>query len=615
VIVLSRRRGLHLLALLVACVPVVLHVRPAPASPMMAGLVPVEVGDCAGGYRLDGLRTAACTHGPDELPAPRPGPASTAEMRALGIAAGDGVFHCDGDGTSGRRVHVVYAHTPSTASRYAAIVDGLRAVVVGIQDDFADSVERHGGSAPLVPRFTHTPTAADGSCTPTVEELALPSDADDDSFGATIDRMLQLGYDDPAYRYLVLMDSSNGCGIGQFWDDDRPEPAVNANNVLLEPLFSRVDAPCWNYAETHELVHNLGGVQTSAPNASGFGHCNDDYDQLCYADGGPTSAMYVDGACAVRASDERLLDCNADDYFAPSPASGSYLASHWNVARSSWLFTPAAVVDVAPTVVVSSAALDTATQLLVLAGTVTDGTSAAVRVDVGDGTAVMASAVPDANAWTVQMARPVGVGTLYVTAEDADGLVSDQVTVSLDAFQSSSSGRFVDDDGSLFEAQIERLAELGVTAGCNPPDNDRYCPREPVTRGQMARFLVTAFTLPQGETGFTDTDAGIFAADVAALVAAQVTAGCNPPDNDLFCPRSTVTRGQMAAFLSNVLLLAPTDVRFSDTAGGLFDDATSALAAAGITRGCNPPDNDMFCPRQPVTRAQLAAFLVAALDG
>lgn len=40
-----------------------------------------------------------------------------------------------------------------------------------------------------------------------------------------------------------------------------------------------------------------------------------------------------------------------------------------------------------------------------------------------------------------------------------------------------------------------------------------------------------------------------------------------------------------------------------------FHDDISWLADTGITRGCNPPANDQFCPDDPVTRAQMAAFL------
>jgi hypothetical protein len=48
---------------------------------------------------------------------------------------------------------------------------------------------------------------------------------------------------------------------------------------------------------------------------------------------------------------------------------------------------------------------------------------------------------------------------------------------------------FVDDDDSIFESAIDRLASAAVTQGCNPPDNTRFCPDAYVTRGQMAAFL------------------------------------------------------------------------------------------------------------------------------
>jgi len=50
-------------------------------------------------------------------------------------------------------------------------------------------------------------------------------------------------------------------------------------------------------------------------------------------------------------------------------------------------------------------------------------------------------------------------------------------------------GAFSDDDNSLFETDIEWLAATGVTKGCNPPANDRFCPTDNVTRGQMAAFM------------------------------------------------------------------------------------------------------------------------------
>ncbi len=53
----------------------------------------------------------------------------------------------------------------------------------------------------------------------------------------------------------------------------------------------------------------------------------------------------------------------------------------------------------------------------------------------------------------------------------------------------AASDTFTDDDGSIFETDIEWLAGAGVTAGCNPPANTNFCPEDNVTRGQMAAFM------------------------------------------------------------------------------------------------------------------------------
>ena len=93
-----------------------------------------------------------------------------------------------------------------------------------------------------------------------------------------------------------------------------------------------------------------------------------------------------------------------------------------------------------------------------------------------------------------------------------------------------------------------------------------------------------------------------------------MTRGCNPPSNDRFCPQDAVTRGQMAAFLSRALSLpAASGTDFADDDASVFEDAIERLAAAGITRGCNPPSNTRFCPDAAVTRGQMAAFLQRAL--
>ncbi len=60
---------------------------------------------------------------------------------------------------------------------------------------------------------------------------------------------------------------------------------------------------------------------------------------------------------------------------------------------------------------------------------------------------------------------------------------------------STSRGFFSDDAGSIYEWDINRLAAAGITSGCNPPANTRYCPNSAVSRGQMATFLARGLDL------------------------------------------------------------------------------------------------------------------------
>ena len=85
----------------------------------------------------------------------------------------------------------------------------------------------------------------------------------------------------------------------------------------------------------------------------------------------------------------------------------------------------------------------------------------------------------------------------------------------------------------------------------------RFCPDDPVTRGQMATFLVRAFGLGSASSaGFADTEGHGHAADIDALAAANITQGCDV-DPARFCPDDPVTRGQMATFLARALGLVP----------------------------------------------------------
>ena len=174
---------------------------------------------------------------------------------------------------------------------------------------------------------------------------------------------------------------------------------------------------------------------------------------------------------------------------------------------------------------------------------------------------------------------------------------------------------FTDDDNSVHESNIDWLANQKITLGCNPPENTRFCPDASVTRGQMAAFLTRALDLPAGSRTFSDSKGTTFESEIAALAKAGITVGCNPPTNDRFCPTQPVTRAQMATFLTRALdLPSGSSGRFTDVSkGSTHEGSIGSLAKAGITEGCNPPTNDRFCPEAAVTRAQMATFLNRAL--
>ena len=153
---------------------------------------------------------------------------------------------------------------------------------------------------------------------------------------------------------------------------------------------------------------------------------------------------------------------------------------------------------------------------------------------------------------------------------------------------------FLDDDGTTFEGDINRLAAAGITSGCNPPTNDRYCPDGKVTRGQMAAFLVRAFGYTDNGGGdlFVDDDGSIFEADIDRLGTAGVTRGCNPPTNDRYCPTSPVLRDQMASFLSRALKLAPItppppDSTTTSTTGGTTGTTLPEFGPSVTFRACD----------------------------
>jgi len=216
------------------------------------------------------------------------------------------------------------------------------------------------------------------------------------------------------------------------------------------------------------------------------------------------------------------------------------------------------------------------------------------------------------NPYTVDHVLQVGESiTLNGVTVEVTGRAGDGFTLAVG--ESGTGLPFIDIASSQFVGDIVWLADNGITKGCNPPANDRFCPTQAVTRGQMAAFLVRflGLTAVDDGVGFVDDDGSVFETDIEKLATAGITKGCNPPTNDRYCPDDNVTRGQMAAFLVRALGLTEIDddVAFVDDDDSVFETDIEKLATAGITKGCNPPTNDRYCPNANVTRGQMAAFL------
>ncbi|MDJ0792283.1 MAG: M23 family metallopeptidase [Acidimicrobiia bacterium] len=176
------------------------------------------------------------------------------------------------------------------------------------------------------------------------------------------------------------------------------------------------------------------------------------------------------------------------------------------------------------------------------------------------------------------------------------------------------SGYFWDDETSVHQANIDIIAELGITRGCNPPSNDRFCPRDSITRGQMAAFIRRMLELPASETDhFADDSESIFAGDIDAITEAGIGFGCS---ESTYCPNDALLREEMAEFLVRAFGYDNPDALdlFIDDEDSDYQASINALGVHGITKGCNPPDNDDFCPFDTLTRAQMATFFARALE-
>jgi hypothetical protein len=175
-------------------------------------------------------------------------------------------------------------------------------------------------------------------------------------------------------------------------------------------------------------------------------------------------------------------------------------------------------------------------------------------------------------------------------------------------------GQFWDDEGSVHQANIDIMYDQGITKGCNPPENDRFCPTRQITRGEIAAFLRRLLNLDAvGTDYFADDAESIFAGDINALTEEGIAFGCTETE---YCPDAPLRRDEMAELLVRTFEYdnpGGTDF-FVDDGSSPFQEGINKLANHDITKGCNPPDNTNFCPDRTLDRAEMATFIARALE-
>jgi chitodextrinase len=415
------------------------------------GLKVAKRGTCLGEFVAKTKAGKVCTHGPDDpMPGldPKDPVAPVVESEPVRLtrknakqpgervlakesdpaasqpgatpAAGQTV-PCDGDGTSGNRVQVLYVH--GSNDRFDQFRDSFVTWSAGIDEIYSASAQETGGDRHV--RFVTDRVG--GECVPAVVSVRISDSALGD-FGSSIDELQSAGFNRQDRKYVMWTDANVYCGIGGFADDDRK---IDDNQSNFGPSYGRSDNGCWSPGvAAHELGHNLGAVNSSAPNTSRGGHCVDEYDLMCYSDEPYYPRMQI--KCPDQSQDDRL-DCNHDDYYSTDPAAGSYLASHFNVADNFFLIQGggggggggggAGSDTTAPSAPGTPQASQTTASSVVLTWSASQDDTGVVEYDVLRDGAKVGSAVD--TTLTVQGLTPATDYSFTVVARDAAGNSSD----------------------------------------------------------------------------------------------------------------------------------------------------------------------------------------------
>ena len=164
----------------------------------------------------------------------------------------------------------------------------------------------------------------------------------------------------------------------------------------------------------------------------------------------------------------------------------------------------------------------------------------------------------------------------------------------------------------------------GVLLGVFLPGGEETPPVPPsaevASSDEAADAADSAAETAEGAAGAKDAPSAEGAGEGAGASAdanAGVTAGC-ATGPALYCPDASVTRGQISVFILKAKLTASftpppcTTPMFGDVpCGNPFAAWINELARRNITAGCGGGN---YCPNSPVSRQEMAVFLIRARD-
>lgn len=254
-------------------------------------------------------------------------------------------------------------------------------------------------------------------------------------------------------------------------------------------------------------------------------------------------------------------------------------------------------------------------------------------VTVADGAGCSWSATTDSPGW-INLTGPSGLGPgsfSYTIAANTGAARMGTITSGTQSFKVMQGGAvttFGDVPSTDPEFNyVSLMYSNGITAGCSSSPA-LYCPSTPVTRAQMAVFIVVALDLAT-KTPLTNTTTPYFQdmpstsnyfPFVQRIKDLGITAGCSSAPA-LYCPDTPITQGQMAVFMITGWMRANNLSTFTYTTTPYFTDVSATdpffkfiqkMRDLGFNTGCTATS---YCENSPVTRDDMAPMVMRSLMG